>query len=125
MSIDLDRIAALEHELLDAIYRADKEAMRARMLPHGLGVDGSFGYATQASLIDGIHEARAVRWRVDGARVIALGAGAAAVTYVLEQEVTLRGRPEPARVFATTVWVETDAGWRTLLHQETPVDREE
>lgn len=122
MAIDLDQIVALERELLDAIYRADQEAMRKRMLPHGLGVDGSFGYATQASLIDGIHEARAVRWSMDAARAFELGPRAAAVTYVLDQEVALRGRREPSRVRATTVWVETDAGWQTLLHQETPVE---
>jgi hypothetical protein len=124
MTLDPDRIVALERELLDAIYRADKEAMRARMLPHGLGVDGSFGWATQASLIDGIHEARANRWSLHAARVIELGPRAVAVTYVLDQEVALRGRREPARVMATTVWVETDAGWQTLLHQETPVEQE-
>lgn len=113
-------VVAAEHELLTAIYAGDKATMRRLMLPTGLGVDASFGYATQASLIEGIHEASTRRWQMHDARVIDGGRATKIVSYRLEQDVTFKGRQEPASIYATTVWTRQAHQWIAIFHQETP-----
>jgi len=115
-----ETIVALEKRLLEAIYAADKATMREMMLPDGLGVDQSFGYATQASLIEGIHQAFAVEWTVQHPRVLAVGTNGRIVTYRLLQQVTFKGRPEPTDVYATTVWTKRGDQWMAVFHQEPP-----
>jgi hypothetical protein len=115
-----EEIVGLEKRLLAAIYAADKATMRQMMLPDGLGVDRSFGYATQESLIEGIHQVQAVQWSVRSPRVLALGTEARIVTYRLLQEVTFQGRPEPSDIFSTTVWSKIGNRWMAVFHQETP-----
>jgi len=115
-----DDVVALEKELLGAIYACDKVAMRKMMAPDGIGVDATFGFATQQSLIDGIHEASAVAWELSTPRVLEAGKATMVVTYRLRQQVTFKGAPEPSDVYATTVWTRTGGRWQAIFHQETP-----
>lgn len=113
-------IVAVERALLEAIYAADKATMRRMMLPDGLGVDQSFGYATQASLIDGIHQLSTVRWKLAEPRVLAVGDQGRIITYRLTQEISFKGRAEPTDVYSTTVWSRIENRWMAIFHQETP-----
>jgi hypothetical protein len=116
-----ETILALEHEVLTAIFRADKARMRELMEPDGIGVDAGFATATQASLIDGIHALEGASWHLEDPLVIPAGNNAFVVSYDLHQQGTFGGAPIPPCVHASTVWARRGAHWKAMYHQETEV----
>lgn len=112
-------ILELEHRVLTAIFSADKATMRTLMTPDGLGVDAGFGFASQASLIDGIHQLSCVEWSIVAPQIRAVGASSFVITYVLAQRGAFGGEPIPPTVYASTVWTLRDGAWWAVFHQET------
>lgn len=54
--------------------------------------------------------------------VTMLGDSAALVTFENSLKGTWKGKPLPARVFVSEIWIHQDGKWRQRFYQETPID---
>lgn len=113
----LDALLSLEREVWEALRRGDAAADADLLSEDFLGVypDGFAGREDHAAQLSA--GPSVARYALSGARVIALGEGAALLSYE-----ALYARPggAEARMFVSSLWALRGGRWLNIFSQDTP-----
>jgi ketosteroid isomerase-like protein len=112
-------------ELNEAFVKGDVETIKRLMTADHVAVTGYYGrpYSRDEQL-KSLKDLKPTEYRVGKQTVTPLGKDAALVTYPVTLKGTFKGRPLPARNFASAVWVRQGGRWLEVHYQETPLSGE-
>jgi hypothetical protein len=113
----MDFLMQKEEALLQSIEDPTPDRMKTMVASEALSVDAS-GVVPVAAFYDIWPQVKVTGHSTSDMQVIALGDGAALVTYKLMQSGTLMGQPLQPVVYATTAWTLRNGTWLAAFHQE-------
>jgi len=107
-----------EHELLDAVGKADKASMQTLLMPEGTWTTKD-GFIPMKFLVERPEAFKLTKWDMVNPHVTSLGPESALVLYVWAGSGTLNNRPVAQTSLASTVWAKRNGQWLAVHHQET------
>lgn len=115
-----DEVSAAINKLNQAFEKGDADALRRLMTPDKVAVTGYYGGpVTRDEQIKSLAELKLSEYRPGKMTIKLLGKEAALVSYELGMKGTFKGKPLPARSYASAVWVKQAGLWREAFYQET------
>lgn len=123
---DADMTTALETKLKTfktAFAKKDGATIKNIMTKDGLLITPFYGVATADDVMAKLDTFKIDRHTSYNVKVTPLGADDALMTLYTDFEGTFDGKPLPAWVFASAVWIKQDGAWRVKLYQETVVNK--
>ena len=117
------QIIAYEKSMLEAEKQHDWEAIAKRLAPEFVEIAGDGNVYTKADVEKYFPEVKLIEYELRDIQFRALGARAALVMYKMDVNFTFQGKPGPAHMRVSTVWVQdTKSGqWLVMFHQATLV----
>ena len=111
-------VLAKEQDRHDAIRNRDRTALEALLAPEFVWVDEA-GFTTRAQVLDRQGRYDLLMVQMQGAGVTWLSDDVALVLYRLTRDAWLDGRPQPASVVCSAVWVRRGPRLLNVFYQET------
>src|SRR5262249_12693895 len=107
-------------ELNQAFEKADARKVKALMTDDHVAVTAYYGGPQNRDQeIEGLPDHKLTEYRSGKMKVRLLGKDAALVSYELAMKGTYKGKPVPARSYASAVWVRQGGKWLEAFYQET------
>jgi len=124
-----DDPAAEVGKALDALNQAfakgDAKAVAALMTDDHVAVTPYYGKPLgKDEQLKSLADHKLTEYKSSKVKVQPLGADAALVTYEAAMTGTYKGKPVPAKCFASAVWVRKQGVWREAFYQETALAAE-
>ncbi len=118
-------VAAVKQALAQlnaAFEKGDAEAVKQWMTENHVAVTSYYaGPLKRADQLAGLADHKLSAYAAGDMTFTRLGTDAVLVTYPLTMKGTYKGKPVPAKSFASAVWVRQTGQWREAFYQETPV----
>lgn len=117
------QIAEAISALIEAFETRDADRIRAMMTSDHVAISPNYG--RPYSVDEQIETLPQLDFNVTGVgerQISMVGDDAALVTQRVSVEGSFRGRPLPADIFVSQLWVREDGRWLQRLYQETAVD---
>ena len=119
----MDKIKALVVEINEAFANQDVATIKRLARPDHIAIAAYRGKpARLEEQLKSLSELKRQPSDYSPINVTMLGDSAALVTFENSLKGTWKGKPLPARVFVSEVWIHQDGNWRQRLYQETPID---
>ena len=117
------QILAYEKSLLEAEKRHDWEALAKRLAPEFVEIAGDGNVYTKADVEKYFPEVKLIKYELSDIQFRPLGTRAALLLYKLDANFTFQGKPGPAHMRVSTVWVQDlkSGQWLVMFHQATLV----
>jgi ketosteroid isomerase-like protein len=117
-------ITAAQKMLDEAFVKRDAATLKRLTTPDHVSVTPS--YAAALSVTEQaatIVRSKITAYKAHTTTVTPLGPDAGMVTMIKSYRGTFDGKPLPAWVFATAIWIKRDGSWRERLYQETAIKK--
>jgi uncharacterized protein (TIGR02246 family) len=114
------------NQALDALNQAfekgDAKAVAALMTDDHIAVAPYYSKPlSREEQLKGLADHKLVEYKSSKMKVQVLGPDAALVTYEVAMKGTFKGKPVPAKSFASAIWVRKGGKWQESFYQETPL----
>jgi ketosteroid isomerase-like protein len=110
--------------LNDAYTNNDRTTIDSMVTADHIGVTSYGGVQTTAEQFTTLRELKGRYLDYTTIAVTSLGPDSALITYQNSFDGTYAGKPLPARVFVSQIWLKKDGKWLQELYQETPIAAE-
>jgi ketosteroid isomerase-like protein len=115
-----DEVSAAISKLNRAFEKGDTDALKQLMTADKVAVTGYYGGpVTRDEQIKSLAELKLSEYKAGKMTIKLLGKEAALVSYELGMKGTFKGKPLPAKSYASAVWVKQAGLWREAFYQET------
>jgi uncharacterized protein (TIGR02246 family) len=109
--------------LNDAFKKQDAEAIKKLMTDDHTAVTTYYGGAvSRAEQVASLADLKLSEYTSAKTKVTVINKETALVTYESMMKGTFKGKPVPAKTFASAVWVKKDGRWLEAFYQETPLE---
>ena len=114
-----DALIAKEKEAFETFKTKKADAFGSLLGKDFLGVDAN-GVLDKSAEVKSVAEADIKDYALSDIKVVMAAKNTAVLTYTLTQHGTYKGQALPAKVYASSVWVNRGGKWLAVFHQETP-----
>ncbi|MFO0841432.1 MAG: nuclear transport factor 2 family protein [Gemmataceae bacterium] len=115
-----DEVSAAIGKLNQAFEKGNAAALKQLMTADKVAVTGYYGGpVTRDEQIKSLADLKLSEYKPGKMTIKLLGKEAALVSYELGMRGTFKGKPLPARSYASAVWVKQAGLWREAFYQET------
>ena len=113
-------VKAAEQRMSQAFAKKDIAAIKQLSTPDHVAVMPSYRHALNLDqMLASLADTKVAKVTLENVAVRPLSDDAVLVTSIKSYQGTYKGKPLPARVYATAIWVKRDGAWRTTFYQET------
>lgn len=109
-----------EQRISQAFADKDVTTIKQMVTPDHIAITPYYHQAINIDqMIAALDDAKITKVTIEESEVRPLDDDVALVTEIRSYQGTYKGRPYPARVYVSAVWVKRDGLWRTTFYQET------